>query len=132
MNNREIAKRLNSMDRTLITRVLAGIACGEGAHSLTLITPTTLKQVNACFAYRKVTDRSQVEAMALNAMIHNDKHAPNWNGDDRTLCGDSDEGTPDENWTDAPVYAQSGELISCLECREVIRHWATFKRFKVP
>jgi hypothetical protein len=63
--------------------------------------------------------------------VSTETHAANWSGDDRTLCGVGDEGTDDNNFTDAPVYARHGEVVTCPDCRAVITHCATFKRFKV-
>ena len=60
------------------------------------------------------------------------KHAPNYNGDDRTLCGVAnylDAVDPDAGPT---VYAQVGESFNCPDCRAIVDHIrGCFKGYKV-
>lgn len=49
-------------------------------------------------------------------------HATNWNGDDRTLCGDADDSGASGDADEDPTYAEIGERVTCLDCRRVIDH----------
>lgn len=51
-------------------------------------------------------------------------HAPNWNGDNRTLCGLAAEGECRFGSNDgpAPVFAEVGESITCFDCLSLIKH----------
>lgn len=54
------------------------------------------------------------------------RHAPNWNGDDRTLCGDALEADAKIDHA-APEVVAVGQLVDCPNCRRVIRH--VYERF---
>ena len=51
MTKLEMNRRINTMSPDLADRVHALILAGNGAHSITLETTATLKQVNAVFAW---------------------------------------------------------------------------------
>ncbi len=51
MNKPEMNRRINTMSPALAERVHALILAGNGAHSITLETTATLKQVNAVLAW---------------------------------------------------------------------------------
>ena len=51
MTKPEMNRRINTMSPELAERVHALILAGNGAHSITLETTATLKQVNAVFAW---------------------------------------------------------------------------------
>lgn len=50
------------------------------------------------------------------------KHANNWNGDDRTLCGLALEGVCDGSDERPIEVARIGEFVACSDCRRVIDH----------
>lgn len=53
------------------------------------------------------------------------RHAPNWNGNDVTLCGLANDAGDDRETTGEthnPIYALMGECVTCVECQRVIDH----------
>lgn len=59
-----------------------------------------------------------------------DRHAPSWNGDDRTLCGLAYEGSPTDD-EPAPEIIGNGETITCDDCRRLIDYCTRFKLYKL-
>lgn len=59
-------------------------------------------------------------------------HGDSWNGDDRTLCGIADEGVCMKDELGPPIYAKTGELITCDDCRRLIDYARKFKRYRQP
>jgi hypothetical protein len=51
-------------------------------------------------------------------------HGKGWNGDDRTLCGIAAEGecSESDDCDPPPVFARSGEEVTCQDCRRLIAH----------
>ena len=43
--------------------------------------------------------------------------ASNWNGDDRTLCGDAFDKWGDE-WLEDPI----SQRVTCVDCHKIVRH----------
>lgn len=64
------------------------------------------------------------------------RHAPNWNGNDVTLCGLALEAGDDRavtGETENPQIAGSDQTVTCVECRCVIDHvFRVFYRFRRP
>jgi len=50
------------------------------------------------------------------------KHAPNWNGNDYTLCGLAHEAHEDGVNDEIVETARNGETVECLDCCSVIKH----------
>lgn len=59
------------------------------------------------------------------------KHAASGDGVDYTLCGIADDGE-NGDYVDAPEYAGPGEVVSCEDCRRIIKHCKQFKGYKQP
>lgn len=66
MSKPEMNRRINTMSPALAERVHALILAGNGAHSITLETTATLKQVNAVIAwtnrYGRIVPQPEVAA----------------------------------------------------------------------
>lgn len=50
------------------------------------------------------------------------KHAPNWNADDRTLCGVALDAQASGDVSERVEIATDRETVDCLDCCSVIKH----------
>lgn len=59
-----------------------------------------------------------------------DKHAPGWNGEGRTLCGIALEGSPTDDLP-VPEIIESRQVVTCVDCRDIIDFCKRFKQYRL-